>query len=46
MRPEEIAAAAGDAGKFLLYIWEDRIGPAKSVAEEKSTWSEIKLLYR
>jgi hypothetical protein len=45
---EDRGKRAGDAGKFLLYIWEELTPPAKSRAgaTKPSTWGSVKLLYR
>lgn len=42
---EDLSKAAGEAGKFSLYVWEE-LEPAVAIAEvEAAGWSEIKALY-
>ena len=44
---EDLTKTPGDAGKFLLLVWEDRGSPGpKPTGVESNSWTGVKLLYR
>ena len=46
---EDLTKTTGEAGKFLLLLWEDlgrRFALDSQISSESSSWSQIKALYR